>query len=71
MLFGVVSGVGLDVGVLDGGGNCQSGRGSLRVNLGRLIVTNGAFATHSFQITLRTCFLLKVFYRMTPSYVQL
>ena len=30
----------------------------LRVNLGRPIVTNGAFATRSSQITLRTCLRL-------------
>jgi len=29
----------------------------LGVNLGHPIVTNGAFATRSSQITLRTCFL--------------
>jgi len=29
----------------------------LGVNLGRPIVTNGAFATSSSQITLRTCYL--------------
>ena len=31
----------------------------LGVNLGRPIVTNGAFATHSSQITLRTCCIWK------------
>jgi len=29
----------------------------LGVNLGSPIVTNGAFTTHSSQITLRTCYL--------------
>ena len=43
MLFGVVSGVGLDMGVLDFGGDRQKGRGSLKVNLQRAIVTNGEF----------------------------
>jgi len=43
MPFGVMSGVGLGMGVLDFGGDRQRGRGSLRVNLRRLIVTNGDF----------------------------
>jgi len=51
MPFGVVSGIGLDMGVLDFGGDRRRRRDSLRVlNLGRPIVTNGAFATHSSQI---------------------
>jgi len=33
-------------------------RAVLGVNMGRPIVTNGAFATRSSQITLRTCFLI-------------
>jgi len=33
----------------------------LGVNMGRPIVTNGAFATHSSQITLRTCSYFSVF----------
>ena len=57
MPFGVVRGVGRRMGVLDGGGDRRRGRAVLRVNLGRPIVTNGAFATRSSQITLRTCFL--------------
>ena len=47
------------MGVLDGGGDRRRERGSSGVNLGRSIVTNGAFATRSSQITLRTC---KVFF---------
>jgi len=43
MPFGVVSGVGLGMGVLDYGGDCRRGRGSLGVNLRRPIVTNGDF----------------------------
>jgi len=43
MPFGVVSGVGLGICVLDFGGDCRSGRGSLGVNLWRPIVTNGDF----------------------------
>jgi len=37
------------------GGDRRRGRGSFGVNLGRPIVTNGAFATRSSLITLRTC----------------
>jgi len=43
------------VGVLDAGGDCRRGMGSLGVNLGRPLVISGAFATLSSQITLRTC----------------
>ena len=39
----MVSGVGLDMGVLDFGGDRRRGRGSLGVNLWRPIVTNGDF----------------------------
>jgi len=56
MPFGVVSGqsgVGRGM-VLDGGGDRRRERGRFGVNLGRLIVTNVAFATPSSQITLRT-----------------
>ena len=61
MPFGMVSGVDRGMGVLDGGGDCRRGRSSFGVNLGRPIVTNGAFATRSSQITLRTCcFCLRV-----------
>ena len=42
MPFGVVSGVGRGMGVLDGGGDHQR-RDSFGVNLGRPIVTNGDF----------------------------
>ena len=41
MPFGVVSEVGLGMGVLDFGGDRRRGRGSLGVNLRRPIVTNG------------------------------
>ena len=43
MPFGVVSGVGFGMGVLDFGGDRQRQRGSLGVNLRRPIVTNGDF----------------------------
>jgi len=55
MPFGVVSGGELDVGVLDFGGDRRMEGQIWGVNLGRPIVTNGAFATRSSQITLRTC----------------
>jgi len=45
MPFGVVSGVGQGIGVLDEGDDCQRGRAVLWVNLGHPIVTNGAFVT--------------------------
>jgi len=54
--FGMVSGVGRGMGVLDGGGDCRGERAVLGVNLGRPIVTNGAFATRSSQITLKACY---------------
>jgi len=42
MPFGMVSGVGRGMGVLDGGGDPRRGRGSIEVNKGgRLTVTNG------------------------------
>ena len=56
MPFVVVSGVGRGIGALDGGDDRRRGRDSLGVNLGRPTVTNGAFATRSSRITLRTCF---------------
>jgi len=65
MLFGVVSGVGLGMGVLDGGGDCQRGRGSLGVNFGCPIITNGAFETHSSQITLRTFHHMRYVYSVS------
>ena len=43
MPFGVVSGVGLGMGVLDFGGDGRRRRGSLGVNLQRPIITNGDF----------------------------
>jgi len=43
MSFGLVSGVGLGMGVLDFGGDRRRERGSLGVNLRRPIVTNGVF----------------------------
>jgi len=58
MPFGVVSGVGRGMGVLDGGGDRRREGTVLLVNFGRPIVTNGAFATRSFQITLGTCFFI-------------
>jgi len=41
MPFGVVSGIGLGMGVLDGGGDRRSEGAVLGVNLGPIIVTNG------------------------------
>jgi len=43
MPFGMESGIGLCMGVLDFGDDRQRGRGSLGVNLRRHIVTNGDF----------------------------
>ena len=43
MPFGVVSGVGLGMGVLDFGGDRRRERGSLGVNLRHPIITNGDF----------------------------
>ena len=43
MLFGVVSGVELGMGVLDFGGDLQWGMCSLGVSLRHLIITNGEF----------------------------
>jgi len=56
MPFGVVSGVRLDMGVVDGVVIVKGEGAVLGVNLGCPIVTNGAFATCSSQITLRTCY---------------
>ena len=58
------------MGVLDGGGDHRRERGSFGVNLGRPIVTNGAFATRSSQITLRTCFVLLRPVRAAPIVVH-
>jgi len=52
MPFGMMSRVRLGMGVLDFGGDRRRERGSLGVNLGRPIVTNGAFSTRSSQISL-------------------
>jgi len=43
MPFGVVSGVGRGMGVLDGDGYRQKGRGRFRGERGRPIVTSGTF----------------------------
>jgi len=43
MPFGVVSGIGRGMGVLDGGGDRRREGTVLGVNLGRPIVTNGVF----------------------------
>ena len=46
MPFGMVSGIGRGVGVLEMGWLSSKGKGQfLGVNLGRLIVTNGTFVT--------------------------
>jgi len=50
--FGMVSLVSQGIGVLDGAGDRRRGRGSFGVNLGRPIVTSGAFAMRSSQISL-------------------
>ena len=41
--FWVVNGVGRGRSILDGGGDCQRGRGNFGVNVGHSIVTNGDF----------------------------
>ena len=57
MPFEVVSGVGRrGMCVLDRSGDRRREGQFWGVNLGRPNVTNGAFATHSSQITLRTCY---------------
>jgi len=43
MPFGVVSGIGLGMGVLDFGGDRRRGGDSFGMNVGHPIVTNGAF----------------------------
>ena len=48
MPFGMVSGVGRGMGVLDGGRDRRRGRGRFGVNLGRPTVTSGNFATQPF-----------------------
>ena len=52
MPFGMVSGVGLGMGVLDFGGDRRRGRGSLGVNLRRPFVTNGDFVASLCAIEL-------------------
>jgi len=49
MPFGVVSGVGRGMGVLDGVADRRREGTVLVVNLGRPIITNGAFATRLFS----------------------
>ena len=56
MPFGIVSGVGWGVDVLDGSRDRRREGAVLGVNLGHPIVINGAFVTHSSKITLRTCY---------------
>jgi len=51
MPFGVVSGVGLGMSVLDFGCDRRKGRGSLGVNLWRPIVTNGDFVASMCEST--------------------
>jgi len=53
MPFGVMSGVGLGMGVLDFGGDRRRERGSLGVNLRRPIVTNGDFGAIGLSRVLR------------------
>ena len=60
MPFGVVRGVGRGMAALDGDGDCRREGAVLGVNLGRPIVTNGAFATRSSQTTLRTSLVVAV-----------
>ena len=59
MPFWVESGVGRGMGVLDGDGDRRREETVLGVNLRRPNVTNGAFATLSSQITLRTCYIMQ------------
>jgi len=56
MPFGLVSGIGLGMDILDFGGDSRRGRGSLGVNLGRPIVTSGSFATRSSQVAFEDLF---------------
>jgi len=53
MPFGVVSGLGPGMGVLDFGGDHRRGKGSLGVNLRRPIVTNGDFFCRSVSRSVR------------------
>jgi len=43
MPFGVIIGFSRGMGVLDGGGDRQRGRGRLAIKVGHAIVTNGDF----------------------------
>jgi len=56
--FGMVSGVGRGMGVLDGGGDRRMEGAVLGVNLGRPIVTNGAFETRLFSNYFEDLFLV-------------
>jgi len=58
MPFRVVRGVGQGTGVLDGVVIIEGEKAVLEVNLGRPIVTSGAFVTRCSQITLRTSFAM-------------
>jgi len=50
MPFGVVSGVGQGMGVLDGGGDRRRRRGSLGVNLGRpIVIAHDALFPNDFR----------------------
>jgi len=55
MPFGVMSGVGRGMDVLDEGGDRQRGSGSFEGEFGASHCNQWAFATLSSQITLRTC----------------
>jgi len=55
MPFGVISGVGFCMGVLDFGGDRHRGRGSFGGEFVAFRSNQWAFATRSSQITLRTC----------------
>jgi len=53
-----------------GGGDRRREETVLQVNLGRSIVINGAFATRSSQISLRTCYCM-VDFSMSPEIGEL
>jgi len=55
MPFGVLTGIGRGMGVLNGVVIVKGEGAILGVNLGHPIITNGAFAMRSSQFTLRTC----------------
>ena len=50
MPFGVVSGVGRGMDVLDGSGDWSKGRGTFGVNVWRSIVTNGNFVEYFVKV---------------------